>query len=205
MMLKGLTAHYLLRLCYQVQPGETILVHAAAGGVGLILCQWAKHLGATVIGTVGSQEKAELAAAHGCEHPILYREQDFATRVRELTDGQGVPVVYDSVGKDTFAGSLDCLARRGLMVTYGQSSGMVPPLAVHELTSHGSLYLTRPTLADFTATRDELEANARELFEAVADGAVRIRIGQTYALSEAAAAHRDLQGRSTTGATVLLP
>ena len=205
LMLKGLTTHYLLRLCYPVKQGETILIHAAAGGVGLLACQWAKHLGATVIGTVGTAAKAELAAAHGCDHPILYQDENWVKRVRELTAGEGVPVVYDSVGRDTFEGSLDCLKPRGLMVTFGQSSGSVPPLAVHELTAHGSLFLTRPTLATYTATREDLIANAEELFDVVSKGAVKIEINQTYPLQEAAQAHRDLEARKTTGATVLLP
>lgn len=205
LMLKGLTTHYLLRLCHPVKQGETILIHAAAGGVGLLACQWAKHLGATVIGTVGTAAKAELAAAHGCDHPILYQDENWVQRVRELTAGEGVPVVYDSVGRDTFEGSLDCLKPRGLMVTFGQSSGSVAPLAVHELTAHGSLFLTRPTLATYTATREDLIANAEELFDVVSKGAVKIEINQTYPLQEAAQAHRDLEGRKTTGATVLLP
>ena len=205
LMLKGLTTHYLLRLCYPVKQGETILIHAAAGGVGLLACQWAKHLGATVIGTVGTAAKAELAAAHGCDHPILYQDENWVKRVRELTAGEGVPVVYDSVGRDTFEGSLDCLKPRGLMVTFGQSSGSVPPLAVHELTAHGSLFLTRPTLATYTATREDLIANAEELFDVVSKGAVKIEINQTYPLQEAAQAHRDLEARKTTCATVLLP
>ncbi len=205
LMLKGLTAHYLVRRCYRVIPGDTILIHAAAGGVGLMVCQWAKHLGATVIGTVSTREKADLAAAHGCDHPILYREENFVHRVRELTGGEGVPVVYDSVGRDTFDGSLDCLRPLGLMVTFGQSSGLVPPVAVHELTNHGSLFLTRPTLATYTATREQLLANSAELFEVVEKGVVKIEINQTYPLQEAAQAHRDLEGRRTTGAAVLLP
>ncbi len=203
MMLKGLTAQYLVRGCYPVQAGDTILVQAAAGGVGLILCQWAKHLGATVIGTVGSEEKAALASAHGCDFPILYRQQNFVEEVRKITGGQGVPVVYDSVGRDTFQQSLDCLQLRGLMVTFGQSSGSVPPLAVHELTQRGSLFLTRPTLASYTASRGELETNARELFDVVSAGAVKIEVRQTYPLAEAAQAHRDLEARATTGSTVL--
>jgi len=205
LMLKGLTTHYLLRRCYEVQQGDTILVHAAAGGVGLLMCQWAKHLGARVIGTVSTKEKAELATSHGCDHPILYREEDFVARVRELTDGAGVPVVYDSVGRDTFDGSLDCLRPLGLMVTFGQSSGSVAPLAVHELTAHGSLFLTRPTLATYTATREQLVANTAELFDVVEKGVVKIEINQTYALQDAKQAHLDLESRKTTGATVLLP
>ena len=202
-MLKGLTAHYLVRRTYVVQPGDTILVYAAAGGVGLLLCQWAKHLGATVIGCVGSQEKAELACGHGCDHPILYREEDVRQRVRELTNGDGVPVVYDSVGKDTFSTSLDCLRPLGLMVTYGNASGAVPPFAVHELTQRGSLYLTRPTLASYTATREQLEANAGELFQAVTQGILKVHQGQSFPLEQAADAHRALEARETTGATLL--
>ena len=205
LMLKGLTTQYLVRSCYQVKTGDTILVHAAAGGVGLLLCQWASHLGARVIGTVSTREKADLAAGHGCDHPILYRDEDFVERVRDLTGGDGVPVVYDSVGRDTFDGSLDCLRPLGLMVTFGQSSGSVPPLAVHELTARGSLFLTRPTLATYTATREQLMASATELFDLVEQAVVRITINQTYPLQHAQQAHRDLEGRRTTGATVLLP
>jgi NADPH2:quinone reductase len=204
-MLKGMTAEYLVRRTYAVKAGDTILVHAAAGGVGLILCQWAKHLGATVIGTVGSEEKAKLAREHGCDHVVLYRTEDVPARVRELTNGAGVPVVYDSVGKDTFAASLDCLRPRGLMVTFGQSSGAIPPIDVRLLSQKGSLYLTRPTLGDYVRARAELEATARELFEVIAKGAVRIRIAQTFPLRDAEAAHRALESRSTTGSTVLLP
>ena len=205
LMLKGLTTQYLVRSCYPVKAGETILIHAAAGGVGLLVCQWAKHLGATVIGTVGTPAKADLARSHGCDHPILYRDEDFVGRVRELTGGEGVPVVYDSVGRDTFAGSLECLRPLGLMVTFGQSSGSVPPLPVHELTAHGSLFLTRPTLMTYTATREQLEASAAELFDEVVKGAVKIEVHQTYQLQDAEQAHRDLESRKTTGATVLLP
>ena len=205
MMLKGLTTHYLVCRCYPIKPGDSILIHAAAGGVGLLVCQWAKHLGATVIGTVSTPEKAELAQSHGCDHPILYRSENFVERVRELTAGEGVPVVYDSVGRDTFNGSLDCLRPLGLMVTFGQSSGSVPPLPVHELTARGSLFLTRPTLATYTATRDQLLTNASELFDVVQKGAVKIEVRQTYALKDTEQAHRDLQDRKTTGATVLLP
>ena len=204
LMLKGLTTQYLLRSCYPVKAGETILIHAAAGGVGLLVCQWAKHLGATVIGTVGTPAKADLARSHGCDHPILYRDEDFVARVRELTGGEGVPVVYDSVGRDTFTGSLDCLRPLGLMVSFGQSSGPVPPFAVHELTARGSLYLTRPTLGTYAATREQLKASSTELFDVVAKGAVKIVIQQTYPLQDAEQAHRDLESRKTTGATVLL-
>ena len=204
-MLKGLTSHYLVRRCYSIRSGDTILIHAAAGGVGLIVCQWAKSLGATVIGTVGTPEKAELAASHGCDHPILYRDENFVERVRELTNGEGVPVVYDSVGRDTFDGSLDCLAPLGLMVTFGQSSGSVPPLPVNELTTHGSLFLTRPSVATYTATREQLTTSAAELFDVVEKGVVKIEVNQTYPLAQAEQAHRDLEGRKTTGSTVLLP
>lgn len=205
MMLKGMTAEYLLRRTYQVQPGDTILFHAAAGGVGLIACQWAKHLGATVIGTVGSDEKAELAAAHGCDYPVNYTRENVAERVRELTDGRGVPVVYDSVGKDTFTASLDCLAPRGSMALFGQSSGPVPLFELGTLAAKGSLYLTRPTLFTYVATRVELEDCADALMDVVSSGAVKIEVNQTFRLSEAAAAHRALEGRVTTGSTVLLP
>lgn len=203
-MLKGLTARYLLRRTYPVQTGDTILFHAAAGGVGLLSCQWASHLGAKVIGTVGSPQKAELARAHGCHHPILYQEVDFVERVRDLTQGEGVPVVYDSVGKATFQKSLDCLRPFGLMVSFGQSSGPVPPLEVSALADRGSLYLTRPTLATHIARRSDLLLASRELFDVVKRGIVAIEIGQTYPLSEAARAHEDLEARRTAGATVLL-
>ncbi|MBF0393240.1 MAG: quinone oxidoreductase [Alphaproteobacteria bacterium] len=205
MMLQGLTAHYLLRRIHRVQPGETILIHAVAGGVGQIVCQWANHLGATVIGTVGSDEKAELARANGCHHPIVYTRENFVERVREITGGQGVPVVYDSVGKDTFMNSLDCLRPLGMMVIFGQSSGKVPPFDVGILAAKGSLFLTRPTLATYTAKREELVGAAEELFAAVLGGHVRINVNQTYPLAEAARAHQDLEARRTTGSTVLLP
>jgi NADPH2:quinone reductase len=205
MMLKGLTAHYLLHRTYRVGPGDTILVHAAAGGVGLIVCQWAKFLGATVIGTVGSDEKAELAKAHGCEHPIVYTRDDFVKRVKEITGGNGVPVVYDSVGKDTFDKSLDCLRPLGLMVSFGQSSGAVPPLNVSTLTQKGSLFLTRPTLATYIAHRDDLVSASNELLKAVRTGVVKIEIGRGYKLRDAAKAHQDLESRKTTGSTILIP
>jgi NADPH2:quinone reductase len=205
MMLKGLTAHYLLRRTFRVEPGQTILFHAAAGGVGLIACQWAKALGATVIGTVGTAEKAELAAAHGCDHPIVYTAESFVDRVRELTGGRGVPVVFDSVGKDTFEGSLDCLAPLGLMVSYGNASGPVPPFSILTLSAKGSLFLTRPTLATFIARREDLLSAGRELFDVVVRGAVKVEVNQTYPLEEAATAHRDLESRKTTGSTVLIP
>lgn len=205
MMLKGMTAEYLLRRTYKVKAGDTILIHAAAGGVGLIAGQWARHLGATVIGTVGSPEKAELARAHGYHHVINYRTEDFVARVKEITDGKKCDVVYDSVGKDTFAGSLDCLRPLGMMVSFGQSSGAVPPFSVNILSQKGSLFLTRPTLFTYTATRAGLEECAANLFDAVSRGIVKIEVNQRYPLKDAAQAHRDLEGRRTTGATVLLP
>jgi NADPH2:quinone reductase len=205
MMLKGMTAQYLLRRTFPVQAGQTILFHAAAGGVGLIACQWAKHLGARVLGTVGSEAKAELARAHGCDVPIRYDREDVVARVRELTGGKGVPVVYDSVGQDTFEKSLDCLAPRGMLVAFGQSSGNIPPLNLGVLSQKGSLYITRPTLMTYTAARADLLSSAAELFEVVQRGAVRIEINQTFALRAAAEAHRALEGRQTTGSTLLLP
>ncbi|THF63579.1 quinone oxidoreductase [Pseudothauera nasutitermitis] len=205
MMLQGLTAQYLLRRTYRVQPGDTILIHAAAGGVGLIVCQWAKALGATVIGTVGSEEKAALARAHGCDHPILYTREKFAERVREITGGEGVPVVYDSIGADTFLDSLSCLRPLGTMVLFGAASGPVPPFDVGLLAKHGSLFLTRPTLFTYAAKRADLLAMAAELFDVVLGGQVRIQVNQHHALRDAAQAHRDLEGRRTTGSTVLLP
>ena len=203
MMLQGMTAHMLLRSVHHVQSGETILVHAAAGGVGLILCQWAKALGATVIGTVGSDEKAELARAHGCDHPVVYTRQDFVAEVARLTDGGKVPVVYDGVGRDTFMKSLDCLSTRGLMVSFGNASGAVDPIEPGLLAQKGSLFLTRPTLYHYTLERADLRQAAAELFEVVASGRVRIEIGQRFALRDAADAHRALEGRRTTGSTVL--
>jgi NADPH2:quinone reductase len=205
MMLKGLTTQYLIRRTHRVKPGETILMHAAAGGVGLILCQWAKHLGATVIGTVGSDDKVAVAKAHGCDHVINYRKEKFPERVKEITGGKGVPVVYDGVGKDTFEGSLDCLAPLGLMASFGNASGAVPPVNIGLLAQKGSLFLTRPTLFTYVAKREDLVANAAELFEVVGNGIVKIEVNQTYALKDAAQAHRDLEGRRTTGSTVLLP
>ena len=205
MMLKGMTVEYLLRRTFCVQPGDTILFHAAAGGVGLIACQWAKHLGATVIGTVGSEEKAELAAAHGCDFPINYTREKVSERVRELTDGRGVAVVYDSVGKDTFADSLDCLAPRGMMALFGQSSGPVLPFELGVLAAKGSLFLTRPTLFTYVASRSELEDCAGALMNVVSSGAVRIEVNQSFSLVDAAEAHRALEGRETTGSTVLVP
>ncbi len=203
MMLKGMTARYLLRRSYRVKAGDTILFHAAAGGVGLIACQWAKSLGATVIGTVGSDEKAELAAAHGCDHPIVYTRENFVERVKSITGGEGVPVVYDSVGKDTFMDSLDCLRPLGSMVIFGQSSGPVPPLDVGLLAAKGSLFLTRPTLMTYTAGREDLVATAEELFQVVQAGAVRLEINQRFPLRDAADAHRALEARQTTGSTIL--
>lgn len=205
MMIKGLTAQYLLRQTFVVKAGDIVLVHAAAGGVGLLLCQWAAHLGATVIGTVGSDEKAELARAHGCHHTIVYTREDFTQRVRDLTAGKGVPVVYDSVGKATWEGSLDCLAPRGLMVSYGNASGPVPAFEPGVLALKGSLFVTRPTLFSYAATRDQLLAMADELFDVVRSGAVKVAVRQTFPLVEAADAHRALEARRTTGSTVLLP
>ena len=205
MMLQGLTAAYLLRRTYVVQAGDVVLIHAAAGGVGLIACQWAKALGATVIGTVSSEAKAELARAHGCDHIIYYTREDVAKRVRELTGGEGVAVVYDGVGKDTFAGSLDSLRVRGMMVTFGNASGPVAPFDPLLLSQKGSIFITRPTLGHYTAKRDELLALGGELFEVVCSGQVRIEVNQTYDLADAANAHRDLEARKTTGSTILLP
>jgi NADPH2:quinone reductase len=204
-MLKGLTAEYLVNSTYAVKAGDTILLHAAAGGTGLILSQWAKHLGATVIGTVGSDEKAKIAAAHGCAHTINYSREDFVARVNEITGGKKVPVVYDSVGQTTFMKSLDCLQPRGLMVSFGQASGVVPPFSINILSGKGSLYLTRPTLATYTARREDLEAAARKLFEVLASGAVRCEVKRTFKLADAAAAHRALGDRQTTGSSILLP
>jgi len=203
MMLQGLTAHMLLRSVYEVKAGDTILIHAAAGGVGLIVCQWANALGATVIGTVGSEEKAELARTHGCHHPIVYTRQDFTAEVERITEGRKLPVVYDSVGRDTFMKSLDCLRPRGLMVSFGNSSGPVDPFPTAILAQKGSLFLTRPTMYHYMATREELERAAAELFEVVASGKVRIEIGQRFPLKDAAEAHRQLETRKTTGSTVL--
>ena len=205
MMLQGMTVEYLIRRTYRVTAGETVLFHAAAGGVGLIACQWLKTLGVTVIGTVGSEEKAALAKAHGCTHTINYRSENFVERVKELTGGAGVPVVYDSVGKDTFEGSLECLAPLGMMVTFGNASGPVPPFELGRLAALGSLFITRPTLMTYTAKREDLVASAQALFGVVTDGSVKIEVKQTYPLKETARAHRDLEGRRTTGSTVLLP
>jgi NADPH:quinone reductase len=203
MLLQGLTADMLLRGVRQVSEGETILVHAAAGGVGLILCQWAAALGATVIGTVSSEAKAELAKAHGCHHPIIYTRQDFVAEVERLTEGAKLPVVYDSVGRDTFLKSLDCLKPRGLMVSFGQSSGPVEPFAPGLLAQKGSLFLTRPTMFDYVRERDDLERSATALFDAVRSGKVKIDIRQRFPLAEAAEAHRALEARETSGSTIL--
>lgn len=205
MMLKGMTAWYLCRRTYRVKKGDTIVVHAAAGGVGQILCQWAKHLGATVIGTVGSDEKVALAKKVGCKHVIVMSREKLSERVKAITKGKGVPVVYDGVGKDTFTESLDCLAPRGLMASFGNASGAVPPVNIGILAQKGSLFLTRPTLVNYTATREDLLTATRELFAVVKKGAVKITVNQRYPLREAAQAHRDLESRKTTGSTVLLP
>lgn len=204
MMLKGLTVQYLIRRVYRVEKGETVLFHAAAGGVGLIACQWLKALGATVIGTVGSDEKAQIAKAHGCDHTIVYTRENFAERVKQITGGAKVPVVFDSVGKDTFTGSLDCLKPRGLLAVFGNGSGPVTGVDINVL-ARGSFYVTRPTLMTYTAERSDLEASAKELFDIVKSGKVKIEINQTYPLQDAAHAHRDLEARKTTGSTLLLP
>jgi len=204
-MLQGMTARFLLRGCYDVKKGDTILIHAAAGGVGLIVCQWARHLGATVIGTVGSPAKAELARAHGCDHPLFYKDENFSSRAREITDGKGVDVVYDSVGQTTFMQSLDCLRPMGMMVSFGQSSGMVSPFDLGELAARGSLFITRPSLMAYTADRKDLVDHAEDLFEVVQSGAVKIKVNQTYPLAEVARAHQDLETRKTTGSTILIP
>ena len=205
MMLKGMTAQYLLRRCYRVKKGDNILVHAAAGGVGLILCQWGKYLGANVIGTVGSKEKAELARKNGAKHTILYNEENFVQRVNEITKGKKCAVVYDGVGKTTFMGSLDCLQPLGLMVSYGNASGPVEPFNLGLLTQKGSLFVTRPTLNTYTASAKDLQATAKELISVISKKKVKIEVNQTYALKDAAQAHRDLEARKTTGQTVLLP
>jgi NADPH2:quinone reductase len=205
MMLKGMTAWYLCRRTYRVKKGDTIVVHAAAGGVGQILCQWAKHLGATVIGTVGSDEKVALAKKVGCKHVVVMSREKLSERVKAITKGKGVPVVYDGVGKDTFMESLDCLSPRGLMASFGNASGAVPPVNIGVLAQKGSLFLTRPTLVNYTSSREDLLTAARELFAVVKKGAVKITINQRYPLREAAQAHRDLESRKTTGSTVLVP
>lgn len=205
MMLQGMTARYLLHGCYAVKAGDRILIHAAAGGVGLIVCQWAKHIGATVIGTVGSREKADLAANHGCDHAILYQDEDFVSRVKEITQGKGVDVVYDSVGQSTFMKSLDCLRPMGMMVSFGQSSGPIPPIETGILSAKGSLFLTRPSLMAYTARREDLLAHAQDLFEVVEKGAVKVEARQTYPLAEVSRAHQELEDRKTTGSTILIP
>jgi len=205
MMLKGLTVQYLIRRVYRVERGETVLFHAAAGGVGLIACQWLKALGVTVIGTVGSDEKAQIAKAHGCDHTIVYTRENFVERVKQITGGAKVPVVFDSVGKDTFMGSLDCLKPRGLLAMFGNGSGPVAAFDLNLLAAKGSLYVTRPSLMVYTARREDLEAGAKELFDMVKSGKVKIEVNQTYKLADAAQAHRDLEARKTTGSTVLLP
>ncbi|HTH60973.1 MAG TPA: quinone oxidoreductase [Paraburkholderia sp.] len=204
-MLQGLTAQYLLRRTYRVKAGDTILIHAAAGGVGLIVCQWAKALGATVIGTVGSDDKAKIAQAHGCDHPVVYTREDFSARVRDITNGAGVPVVYDSIGKDTYMKSLDCLAPLGMVVCFGNASGPLPPIDSSEFASRGSLFFTRPTLFTYIAKRADYDAMAAELFDVITSGKVKTSINQRYALKDVAAAHADLEGRRTTGSTILLP
>jgi NADPH2:quinone reductase len=204
-LLKGMTVQYLLKRTFPVQRGQTILFHAAAGGVGLIAVQWAKNLGAMVIGTVGSEDKRELATSHGCDHVLNTRQEDWAARVREITGGAGVPVVYDSIGKETWNGSLDCLAVRGMMVSFGNSSGAVPAFEPGVLSAKGSLYLTRPTLMHYTRTHEELQQTADDLFAVIASGAVKISINQRFGLAEARAAHEALHSRATTGATVLIP
>jgi len=204
MMLQGMTTEYLLERCFPVRKGQTILFHAAAGGVGLMVCQWARALGAHVIGTVGSAEKAKLAQAHGCEHTILYKEVDFVARVKELTGGKGVPVVFDGVGKDTFMKSLDCLAPRGMMVSFGNASGKVDPVDLGILSAKGSLYVTRPTLMTYTATPADFRTSANRVISMVQDGHLEIEVHQTFPLREAAEAHRALEGRRTTGSTVLI-
>ena len=205
MMIRGMTVRYLLRETYAVQPGDSILIHAAAGGLGLILCQWAKQLGATVIGTVSTRAKADIACAHGCDHAIVMDSEDFARRVREITGGEGVPVVYDSIGKATFEGSLACLRPRGVLASFGEASGDPDPIAPRRLGRLGSLYLTHPSLPDYTSTRESLLAAANELFNMTASGRIRITVNQSYALSDAPRAHRDVESRLTTGSTVLIP
>jgi len=205
MMLQGMTAEYLLFRTYKVKKGDTILVHAAAGGMGLILCQWAKALGATVIGTASTDEKAALAKQHGCKYPIVYSREDFVARVKEITKGKGVPVVYDGVGKDTWPKSLDCLAVRGLMVSFGNASGPLPPINTSDLNQRGSLFFTRPTMGHYTATRPDLELSSGRVMAAIKKKQLKIKINQTYPLKDAAQAHRDLEARKTTGSILLLP
>ena len=205
MMLKGMTVQYLVRRTHRIEKGETVLIHAAAGGVGLIACQWAKHLGATVIGTVGSREKAELAKRNGCDHTILYGSEDFVARVKEITNGKLCHVVYDGVGKATFPGSLDCLRPLGMFASFGSAAGPIEAFNINILAAKGSLFVTRPTLNTYTATREDLLATANDLFTVVASGAVKIPVNQKYPLKEAVQAHRDLEGRKTTGASILVP
>jgi len=205
MMLQGLTVQYLFRRTFPLKGGETVLFHAAAGGVGLIACQWARALGVNLIGTVGSDQKGELARQHGAAHVINYNKENFVERVKEITGGRGVPVVYDSIGADTFTGSLDCLSPLGTMVSFGSASGPVPPFSLNELASRGSLFITRPTLFTYSAKREDLEAMAADLFDVVGSGKVKIEINQRYALKDAAQAHIDLESRKTTGSTILLP
>ena len=205
MMLKGMTAAYLLRRTFKVERGMNVFVHAAAGGVGLILCQWANHLGANVIGTVGSKEKAALAKANGCHHTILYREEDFAARTKEITGGKLCEVIYDGIGKTTFPASLDCLKPLGMFVSYGSASGQIDAFNINILQVKGSLFATRPTLNTYAATREDLLSIANDLFDVVAKGAVKIPVNQTYALRDAVKAHRDLEGRATTGSSILVP
>jgi NADPH:quinone reductase len=205
MMLQGMTVRYLLRQTYKVGPGTTMLLHAAAGGIGLIAAQWARHLGATIIGTVSSADKAALAKAAGCTHVINYKTEDFVKRTRELTNGQGVDVVYDAVGKDTYPGSLDCLKPLGLWVSFGNASGAITNFDLLGLSTKGSLFATRPTLGTYVAKREDLLANANELFDVVSKGIVKINVNHTYPLKDAAQAHRDLEARKTTGSIVLLP
>lgn len=204
-MLQGLTAQYLLRRTYPVQAGQTILIHAAAGGVGLLVCQWAKALGVTVIGTVGSDEKAELARAHGCDHPIVYTRENFTERVKEITQGAGVPVVYDSIGNDTYIGSLNCLSPLGYFVSFGNASGPLPPIDSKEFASRGSLFFTRPSLFAYIGKREDLDRGARELFDMVLSGKVQTQVRQRHALADVGLAHTELESRRTTGSTVLLP
>jgi NADPH2:quinone reductase len=205
MMLQGMTVQYLFHRSVPLKAGDTILFHAAAGGVGLIACQWAKVMGVTLIGTVGSDEKAALARAHGAHHVINYNKENFTERVREITGGKGVRAVYDSIGKDTFIPSLDCVEPLGTMVSFGSASGPVPPFALSELATRGSLFITRPSLMDYTAKRADLEATAASLFGVVSSGEVKIEVNQRYALADVAQAHRDLEGRKTTGSSILLP
>jgi NADPH2:quinone reductase len=204
-MLQGLTVQYLFRRTFRLQGGETILFHAAAGGVGLLACQWARALGVTMIGTVGSDEKAALAKEHGCMHTINYNRENFVERVKDITEGAGVPVVYDSIGKDTFTGSLDCLSPLGMLVSFGSASGPVPPFNLNELASRGSLFVTRPSVFHYTAKRDDLEIMAAELFGMIESGKIKVNINQRYALKDVAQAHRDLESRKTTGSTILIP